>query len=85
MEMEKPSSPRVDRTMSIKSAAAVSTVQALTARFKSLQDRLEQAAEVMGSEGVTLPVSLLLFFFPQLVDRKNPRASFFYVGSVSAL
>ncbi|CAM9752970.1 unnamed protein product [Laminaria digitata] len=55
MEMVMPSSPRLDRSMSTTSAAAVSTVQELTATFRSLEDRLEQAAEVVTSEGVTLP------------------------------
>eukprot|EP00904_Undaria_pinnatifida_P010084 jgi/Undpi1/6205/HiC_scaffold_20.g08689.m1 len=53
--METPSSPRLDRTMSTKSAAAVTTVQELNARFGSLQDRLRQAAEAVASDGATLP------------------------------
>ena len=49
--------------MSTKSAAAVTTVQELNARFGSLQDRLRQAAEAVASDGATLPVSFFSSLF----------------------
>ena len=78
MQMETPSSPRIDRTMSIKSEAAVVAVQELTARFRSLQDRLLQAAEVVDSEGVTLPVRASFFFLFNKLQEDTLAVSFFF-------
>lgn len=55
--MEEPQTQRVSRTMSVKSRAAVNTVEELKARFANLQSRLTQVTEVVSSESSTVQVS----------------------------
>lgn len=57
--MEPPPShnAHVNRTMSVKSRAAVNTVGHLKAKFGHLEDRLREAVEVISDESSTVQVT----------------------------